>query len=396
VQQPGVVEDELIAMLERALAMTGGERSVLRVQLLSRLCGALYYSPDRGRMKELSDEANEIADELDDPEAKAHACAARRRAHWEPGQLGERTAAATEMLTAAREIGNLELELQAHAWLVVDLLEQGDITAVDAQIQAFSTGALYLRQPLYLWNVAVWQAMRALLAGQVDEAERLAQEAVARGSAAEEVTAGQYYSIQLLSIRKEQGRLAELENAARQLVALSPSVSAWRAGYARLLAEIGRDRDAQEELDILAAKDFQDIPQDNQWMIAVTLLGELCAELGDAHRAALLYEMLLPFREVNVVIGLAVVCQGSAERYLGLLAATKGEEGEAAVHFERALAANESLGAPVCLAHTQLDYARMLGRRSAQAELLIESAARTAEELKLPAVARRALELRER
>ena len=48
VQQPGVVDEELIGMLERALAMTAGERSVMRVRLLARLCGALYYSTAAG------------------------------------------------------------------------------------------------------------------------------------------------------------------------------------------------------------------------------------------------------------------------------------------------------------------------------------------------------------
>ena len=44
-QQPGVVDAELIELLERALELTRGERSVMRVMLLARLCGALYFSP---------------------------------------------------------------------------------------------------------------------------------------------------------------------------------------------------------------------------------------------------------------------------------------------------------------------------------------------------------------
>ena len=50
-------------------------------------CGALYYSPARGRMAELAEEATEIAGELGDPEARALAAAARRRAFWDPGHL---------------------------------------------------------------------------------------------------------------------------------------------------------------------------------------------------------------------------------------------------------------------------------------------------------------------
>ena len=44
VQPPGVIDEELIAMMEQAAEMTADERTVTRVRLLSRLCGALYFS----------------------------------------------------------------------------------------------------------------------------------------------------------------------------------------------------------------------------------------------------------------------------------------------------------------------------------------------------------------
>ncbi len=398
VQEPGVVNEELIAMLDQALQMTSGERTLTRVILLGRMCGAVYYSPPlRGRMAELSDEASVIAGELDDPEAQAFAWAARRRAQWEPTQQEERLMASTELLRSAREIGNLELELQAHAWLVVDLLERGERDAVDAQVTAFTDGAQRLRQAFYLWQAGVWRAMLALLAGRLGEASQLAQEALTVGAGAEHVTAPQYYAIQLLSITREQDRAAELEQPARQFVTGSPGVPAWRAALARLLVEVGKVEEARDEFELLAAHDFRDLPQDGNWLTAMTLLGELCFELGDADRAATLYRLLEPFGALNVVIGIAVVCQGSAERFLGLLAAAAGREADARRHFERALLSNEALRAPVCLAHTQLDYARVLGGWGSdqdRASALIGAAARTAEELSLPAIARRAAELR--
>jgi hypothetical protein len=62
-------------------------------------------------------------------------------------------------------------------------------------------------------------------------------------------------------------------------------------------------------------------------------------------------------------------------------------------HLRRALAANAALKAPVQMAHTQLDYARALGP-GRQARTLIDDAAQAAQELALPAVARRVDELR--
>jgi tetratricopeptide (TPR) repeat protein len=343
-------------------------------------------------MKDLALEAGEIAAELSDVEGRALAAAARRRAMWEPAHLEERISDSTELLTLAQQAGDLELTLQGHAWLIVDLLERGDVDAVGAQIEAFSAGAQRLRQPFYVWNAAVWRAMRELLAGRIESADALAREALAAGARAEAQTASQYYAIQLLTVRREQDRLAELEPAARQFVAAAPGVHAWRAALASLLWALGETEEAVAELEVLAAHGFADIPRDGNWMIAVTLLGELCAEMDDADRGAKLYDLLLPFEQLNVVVALAAVCLGSSARYLGLLAATTGRDREAAAHFEQALRANAALKAPVWLAHTQLDYARALGP-GPRAQKLIAEAAGTAAELDLAAVARRAREL---
>ena len=383
-------------MIERALDLEP-EPTLVRVRLLACLCGAIYYSPDRDRMPTLSLEALEIAAALGDPEARAYACSARRRVLWDAPHLSERLEASTEMLTLAREIGNLELELQAHAWLVVDLLERGDREAVDAQMEAFAAGADRLRQPLYEWTLTLWRAMRSLLAGSLEPAERMAAEAFAAGAPAEAVTASQYHAIQLLAIRRDQGRFGELEQAARQLVAANPARPAWRAALANLLCEEGRLSEARQEFERLAAHDFEDIPTDLDWMIAMTLLSDVCADLGDEARARLLYARLEPFGTVNVVIGLAAVCLGSAASYLGKLAATMGRADLAAGHFERALDANAALQAPVCLARTQVEYARALGGPGhARAEELLDAAAGAAERFGSGSVARRVADMHAR
>jgi len=140
---------------------------------------------------------------------------------------------------------------------------------------------------------------------------------------------------------------------------------------------------------MLAAGDFEDIPQDGDWITTVTLLSEVSVGLGDAPTAARLYDLLAPFAGLNVVIGLAALCLGSAARYLGRLAITLGDERAAAEHFEHALQANARLEAPLWLAHTQLDYGLALGR-GARGRRMIEEAGEVAGRLGLTALARRA------
>ncbi|MGI9184091.1 MAG: ATP-binding protein [Solirubrobacteraceae bacterium] len=391
VQPPGVVDEELIALLQQALDQSPSEPTVTRVRLLNCLSAALYFSPRREEMRRLSDEATAIAAQLGDLRGVALAAAARRRAYWGPGHLGRRLADSTELLRTAREAGDLELTLQGHAWLVVDLLEAGDRTAVEAQIDAFTAGASDLREPLFEWQITVWQAMRSLLAGQLEAAEGLAAEALSFGVRSEGVTAPQYYAIQIIAIRREQGRIAELESSVRGLGEANPGRLAWRAGLAMLLSETGRTQEAQAELDRLAADDFGDIPRDGDWLITVTLLADAAVALRDGERARLLYELLLPQQRTNVVVGLAAVCLGCTARYLGRLALTMGDRAGARAHLELAQRSNEALRAPIELAHTRLDYALVVEERS-QARALVAAAASVAAELGLPSVARRAQE----
>jgi DNA-binding SARP family transcriptional activator/tetratricopeptide (TPR) repeat protein len=388
VQPPGVVDEDLIAMLEQALAMSSEGPSVTKVLLLARLCGALYYSDRREKMRRLSAEATVIAAELGTPVAAALAAAARRRAYWGPGHLARRLADSTQLLRAAREAGDADLTLQGHAWLLVDLLETGDRAAVEAQIEAFTEGARRLRQPLFNWQAAVWRAMRAHLAGHLSTADRLAEEALGSGMRSEGITAPQYYSIQLLAIRREQYRIGELEMAARDLVERNPHRPAWRTALGTVLADTGRLEEARAVIEPLADAQFTSIPEDGDWMTAATLLADTVPLLGEPDWAAQLYELLLPYRTTNVVIGIAAACLGSTARYLGRLAMATGDRETALAHLELALRNNTALQARVQIAHTQIDYSRALGP-GPRADALIDAASLAAKELDLPFVAHR-------
>jgi tetratricopeptide (TPR) repeat protein len=297
------------------------------------------------------------------------------------------------MLTCALRAESPELQLHAHAWLVVDLLERGDRAAVDAQIEAFTAGARQLRQPLYVWQATVWRAMVALLTGRLAEAEDLAREALAGGAPAEEVAAAQYYAIQLLATRREQARMGELEGAVRQMVASNPTRPAWRAALVVTLSESDQEDRARPELEAISTHGFTDVPYDGDWLATMTLLCDACVALNDVSRLAPLYDALLPYADVNVVAGIGATCLGSAARYLGKLAAARGRLSEAEAHFARALEANLALRSPVLVAHTQLDWAAALGPGS-QAEQMIGEAETSAGALGLAAVARRAARLR--
>jgi tetratricopeptide (TPR) repeat protein len=126
----------------------------------------------------------------------------------------------------------------------------------------------------------------------------------------------------------------------------------------------------------------------------MTYLADVCTLLGDNSRAQTLYELMLPYQRVNVLIGAGSACYGSASRYLGSLATTMGRWDQAERHFEDALAMNSAMGARPWLAHTQYQYARMLLARdqagdSGMAATLLKDALATSRELAMHALEQR-------
>lgn len=94
-----------------------------------------------------------------------------------------------------------------------------------------------------------------------------------------------------------------------------------------------------------------------------------CAALADTEQAAILYRLLAPYADRNVVADRAHVCWGFVERWLGLLAATMARWEDATAHFETALARNQALGSPPLVARTRADYASMLASRGEPGDL---------------------------
>ena len=121
-----------------------------------------------------------------------------------------------------------------------------------------------------------------------EEAERLAQETLAIGQRGQAENALHYYAQSMFNIRREQGRLAEVEGAVRGFIELYPAIPAWRSALALLLVELGRPEEARAEFERIAGGHFSDIPRDANWLIAITLLAGLQTVSPSLYEAATL------------------------------------------------------------------------------------------------------------
>jgi tetratricopeptide (TPR) repeat protein len=241
-----------------------------------------------------------------------------------------------------------------------------------------------LKQPSHQWYVAVMRTVRAAFRGNLAEAEEAAEAAHRHGERALSLDAEISYRLALFFLRREQGRLAEIEDVMRRAAAEYRGYRAYPCLVAAMVCELGRADEARRLLDELARDDFSSFPRDGEWLFCLCTLAEVASSLGDRDRANVLYELLAPYPHLNPMVS-GEFALGSVARYLGLLASTTGRWGEAELHFEDALAANSRMGARPWLAHTQHDYARMLLARAGddddRASELLAAARRTAVEL---------------
>jgi tetratricopeptide (TPR) repeat protein len=223
-------------------------------------------------------------------------------------------------------------------------------------------------------------AMRAILHGDFAAAERLAERALEVSQELQPEVATGVYGVQMFTIRREQGRLAEVAPLVRRFVAENAEAAAWRPGLALIASDLGFDEAAQRIFDEFAATQF-DFPIDARRNITLSYVAEICTRLGDADRAEKLYQLLLPYRDLALLVPIATICCGATARYLGMLAGAMGDWAAAEQQFEASLDLDQRLQAWSWLTHTKHEYALMLrahGRprdRNRAAELLAEAAA---------------------
>jgi DNA-binding CsgD family transcriptional regulator/tetratricopeptide (TPR) repeat protein len=362
---PGISWASAVSLLEEALGGLSDQDSALRAQLLGSLARTLAFVASPEQAAAIGQQAVAMARRIGDPAVLAHTL--RDSIFFllwgQPDKIQERIASMTEMMHLAQKAGAGNLLCEAHAYRMFDWLELGDLPRVDADIAAKERLAEALRSPEKLFMVTAWRAMRAILEGRFVEGERLAQQAEEWGQRLQAYGVAGVFGIQMFTIRRAQGRLREIAPALRLLVQREAEASTWRPGLAVVYSELDMQVEARAEFEHLAKDNFSTLPRDALWLGSLSFLADVCTYLGDAARAAVLYELLRPYAGQTITVSSAVACYGAASRYLGVLAATMAKWEDAAQHFEDALEMNARMNARPWLAYTQYHYADMLVSR---------------------------------
>jgi DNA-binding CsgD family transcriptional regulator len=257
------------------------------------------------------------------------------------------------------ELGNTEIKAEAMSWRVPACVAVGDIVSARRERSVLREMAEATRQPFILHVAEHYGAAIALADGRLEAAEGMAHGSEEAGRLLTGRDASGTHGIQMFSLRREQGRLAEFAPVIRILAGGEREQGPWRPGMVSLLVELGMEAEARRELARIASEGLEPF-RESLWLASLTYITDACAALQDEATAALVYPQLAPLAGTNVMIGHLVAYYGAADRYLGMLAATLGEWELAQEHFERAVALNRQMDAATWLAHTKYEYARLL------------------------------------
>ena len=264
----------------------------------------------------------------------------------------------------AEAIGDREASLHARTWLVLDLVESGDLDAAREAIDEYARLAEPLRIPAFAWWVPAWRAMLAVLEGRFDEARRLADESLAIGEPAGEANARIYWQLLGWCADYEQRRPLD-----RWLPALEAGIvrghaaGAFRCAVAKLHAASGRLDEARRTLEGLGRGERDNLRRDMNWYSGAVQYAVAVGELRDADRARVAYSALLPYAGRNALTARAGIVWGPIDLFLGRLAATAGLAEEAERHYDAAVAAAERMRSPTLAVRAKEWYAALLRDR---------------------------------
>jgi hypothetical protein len=270
------------------------------------------------------------------------------------------------------------------------------MVAAQPHYEALQSGAENLGEPMIRWIRGLARSSVSLIHGDIEDAEHVGLRAAQFAKSTGQPDAGLFRAQVLFGVRIEQDRLDEIRPLWLELVEEYPHVRGVHAILAWLDSEVGHRDAARERFEQLASSDFSDVPLDEMWLLTVASAAVVANHLEDQSRAATLHTLLHPY--ADQIAGVGQLWVGSVRHHLALLATTAGAFDGADEQFTAASAVHQRMGAPIWLARTRLEWARMLLTRhqpgdTDRSQDLLTQALGAARDLGLASVERQAVAL---
>ncbi len=357
---------ELIELMEEALAGIGPDDSEPRARLLARLAIERYFTPLRADSRAIGDEAVAIAERLGDDRVRLVALHARAWAGFAPSvPPSERLLEVAEVADLAQRIGDREMAYLAEALRQQTLLEIGDLAGADGCCERMTLLVSELRMPRFAPWIRSYRATRAFLAGELDEADRLAEDALAEAMeiGADVDAALWLIGGQQLAVRMFRDGLEPFAGVLETMARDFPQQGSVIAMVPLLHRELGRDREVVDSYRVAASR-RHDVSRDATWLIYAWALGVACRDAGGTSTAEELYDELLPYAD-RWAVSTPSICFGPMAYALSGYASVLGWHDAALAHVESGLASARSRHALLFIASGLVEQAEVLLARRA-------------------------------
>ncbi len=351
----GVVDEERVAVLERALDVVGSHDSPARACLLATLSIELSQSDDAARRIALADDAVACARRLGDDVTLLKVLTLTTEATRQPTTLDRRLTDTDELFALAMRLGDPVLLGIAAVRQIRVKIEAAMFDQIDDALRILDEVASL--SPYVRWNRLILQACLAHVRGDIPLALTTATEAREIAIADGQPDAVAVYVAQIADMYWDTGALGSLLPMIERTVRDNPNITGFRAFLGLAYSDAGRFDDARAVLAHEVATGFAEHSVSPVWLMTISLFASLAIELDDARGAHLLYEMLTPWRgRANAT---TVSTNGLVTESLAGLALACGRLDQSQRDCDEALEQSRRVGARVSEVRTVLTQARL-------------------------------------
>jgi DNA-binding CsgD family transcriptional regulator/energy-coupling factor transporter ATP-binding protein EcfA2 len=371
--RPGVHGPRAADLLAAALADRNLPRDASFARAVGSMGRALALAGETVQARRVGGVAIDLARRLGDDQAMMHALTTSLWHGITPDMAHHQLERSAEVARKCRVTSDFEtlgavLNFRSTASYLLGRPDELRAAFDDARSAAEHTS-----MPFYRFVYCGHSHAAAFLRGDFADAERWARETLKyTDSFGNDVSEGPF-SVQMFMVNRETdalGRFGPLLDGTESFG------GRWIPGLLALYTEVGQEKGMRRALAYLFDQELTSRSDEAQWPMELAFLSEAALRLRDVDAVRALRPLLAEYEGMNLVCGTLVATFGSADRYLGRIAAMLGEDEAAVDHLEAALAMDRRMHSVVhtaeTLAHTAL-YAAETGR-SEQARMLAAEA----------------------
>jgi class 3 adenylate cyclase/tetratricopeptide (TPR) repeat protein len=376
------VDPTRTALVDEALVRLPSEDSAERALLLATRAEWAFLSEDEGDRAE-AQTALEMANRVGDARAIAYCSAVLADLLIGSPHASERIALAARALEIGDAHGIGRPTFNSIQWMPGAFLELGDRAGCEAILADLEMRG----RRLHLDTMVVLNGVRALLTmfdGRFDDADRIGEEAVKRGSSDDPVVVIGRVA-QRVSLAREIGNFSDLLPQL-EMFSTMPGFTGVRTEVGYWYLAQGRADDARVVLEDFKASNFGSVPRNWARPSSLHDLAEITTELEDVEAARQLLPLLDEYSGRLLLVYGIVASRGAADRVRGQLLSVLGRHDEAMHAFEAGALLEESVRGRSLLPRTRVAHARALNARGQRddrttAEYLLSRAAAEAQAL---------------